>query len=179
MPRQQNNTIFKRFCVTLNNPSEEEYAAARNFASNSCRYAIIGREVAPTTSTPHLQCFFNLLRARRFGSIKKILGHRIHIERSNGSDVDNQKYCSKGGDFWEHGSPQGQGKRNDLISIVEEIKSGTGLVEICENHTESFIRYHSGIEKAYRYIGRGCNDRNWKTKVFTPQTSWGASLMFF
>lgn len=179
MPPPHGNTVLKRFCATINNYTDEDDSRARNFAESACQYAIIGREIAPTTGTPHLQCFFNMLRGQRFNRIKTILGPRVHIEASKGTDLDNQKYCSKGNNFQEFGNIQKQGKRNDLLSIAEAIKKGSGLVELCENFTTSFIRYHSGIEKTYRYIGRGSNERNWKSEVSTPQTSWGASNNIF
>lgn len=174
MPPSPANTVIKRFCATINNFTEDDELRARTLAESSCKYAIIGREIAPTTGTPHLQCFFNLSRGQRFRRLTSLLGPRVHIEASKGTDLDNQKYCKKGNNFQEYGSPQGQGKRNDLLQLIEEIKKGSGLVELCENFTASFIRYHSGIEKTYRYIGRGSNERNWKTIVSTPQTSWGA-----
>lgn len=45
----------KRLCSTLNNYSEEHYEFMKNYASKWAVYAIIGKETAPTTGTPHLQ----------------------------------------------------------------------------------------------------------------------------
>lgn len=62
-----------RWTFTLNNWTEEDYALLAEFASET-RYAIIGKEIAPGTGTPHLQGFFRLRQRMSMQAIKNIIG---------------------------------------------------------------------------------------------------------
>lgn len=52
------NQIVQRFCFTLNNYTEDEFNAfsTEDFCGKF-KYFIVGKEVCPTTGTPHLQGF--------------------------------------------------------------------------------------------------------------------------
>ena len=80
------------------------------------RYLCFGREVCPTTGTPHLQGYvvFNhpvQNPSRLFAEY----GPHTHMEVAVGSAEDNMEYCSKEGDFMEFGdmpvSPQVRNKK--------------------------------------------------------------------
>lgn len=45
----------KRFCFTLNNYNDDDLEKLKEYAQQWCQFAIIGKEIAPTTGTPHLQ----------------------------------------------------------------------------------------------------------------------------
>ena len=52
------NTKSKSWCWTLNNYSEEEVQNIQDSVKNEklgIKFLIFGKEVAPTTGTPHLQ----------------------------------------------------------------------------------------------------------------------------
>ena len=88
----------KRYCLTLNNYTNEEYNSLLTFfSSNSSNKYIIGKEVGES-GTPHLQMYINFESKIRFTALKKI-NTRLHIEACRGSESDNIKYCSKDGDF--------------------------------------------------------------------------------
>jgi hypothetical protein len=56
---------------------------------------IIGVEICPETKKTHLQGFLALKgRGKRFSAMKKIFGN-THIEKCNGSEQQNIKYCEK------------------------------------------------------------------------------------
>lgn len=108
----------QRFCFTVNNPTDDDRSAVATFCDGpDCLYAIVGREVAESTGTPHLQGYVYLARRYRRGILCRSLGGRAFLESSRGTHAQNRNYCSKGGDFDEYGvqpvepSP---GKRNDL-----------------------------------------------------------------
>lgn len=84
------------WCFTHNNytPEHEEF-----WKSFPCEYLIAGKEVAPTTNTPHLQGFFLFKDAKTFSSVQKKIPTGVHIEpaRSVPASIE---YCKKGGDFF-------------------------------------------------------------------------------
>ena len=110
----QRNCTVRRFCFTWNNYSDLDWVLCSEFIKKYAKYGIIGKEIAPNTGTHHIQGFINLQKPMRFSTIKQRLDSRIHIEKANGSDEQNQEYCKKAGDFFEEGTPQYAGKRNDL-----------------------------------------------------------------
>lgn len=160
------NSTLRRFVFTLNNYTDEEVLKCEKFVNDFSKYGIFGKELAPTTNTPHLQGFINLHKPMRLNTIKKHIANRVHIEKANGSDEQNQNYCRKAGDFFEKGAPVVQGQRNDLASLIQTIDSGERqLTVIAEKHPCSYIRYHRGISE-YLRIRYPIPPRDFKTCVF-------------
>lgn len=101
----------RSWCYTLNNYSETTCALLQTLP---CRYHVYGREVAPTTSTPHLQGFVMYVSAKSFKTVLKQLNNFLpskglpcsgfHLEASN---VPHKaaEYCKKDNSFWEFGTP--------------------------------------------------------------------------
>lgn len=164
---KMSNATVRRVCFTWNNPDDLDYVICCEFIKKYCKYGIVGKEVAPTTGTKHLQGFCNFSKPMRFSTIKKRLNNGIHLEKANGSDEQNQKYCSKSGVFFEEGHPQRQGKRNDLDAVIHTIQSGkiTTLTEVALLHASSFIKYHRGIQ-TYLRLSLPITPRAFKTEVY-------------
>lgn len=77
----------------MNNWTEEAYAS---LVALEYTYLIIGKEIAPTTGTPHLQCFVIFKNARYFkAALKDLPG--CHVAESQGSPQQNIDYCSAQG----------------------------------------------------------------------------------
>lgn len=57
-------TRTEKWCLTLNNWTEEQYSVLVNLFPAVITFGVIGEEVAPTTGTEHLQCFF-LFKVRK------------------------------------------------------------------------------------------------------------------
>ena len=89
------NPRLRKVCFTLNNYSEEEYTQILN-SFNGMKYTI-GKEVGEE-GTPHLQGYVEFGRQLSFKQLKKI-NERAHWEKPRGNKEQNQKYCSKEGDF--------------------------------------------------------------------------------
>ncbi|UUG66207.1 replication associated protein [Calfel virus LSF31_cyc880] len=160
------NHTVRRFVFTLNNYSDEEVKKAEAFITTFCKYGIFGKEIAPTTNTPHLQGFCNLLKPMRFSTIKKHLNSRVHLEKAAGSDLDNKTYCSKSGIVFEQGTPDTQGRRSDLQSVVAAVQGGErSLRTIAEISPQCYIRYFRGITALINAINPVI-PRNSKTEVF-------------
>lgn len=91
------------------------------FIDLKSRYKCYGREICPTTGNEHWQCYIYFENARTFSSMKKKLP-TSHIEASIGSPLENQKYCSKEGNFIEDGDLPSGGKitADELRNMTNE-----------------------------------------------------------
>lgn len=164
-PEMANSTV-RKFVFTLNNYSEEDVIKSKSFIRQYCKYGIFGKEVAPTTGTPHLQGFCNLKKPMRFSTIKQHFHHAVHLEKANGSDEQNQAYCSKSGDVFEEGTPTKRGQRTDLQSLLADIQNGcTDMHAIAISHPTTYIRYFRGISEWLKLV-HPIAPRNFKTEVF-------------
>jgi len=106
----------KRWVFTINNYDDGHIA---RLAEIECVYLVYGREVAPTTNTPHLQGFVVFTNARRRTAIISDIGGG-HWEPANGTSAQASLYCKKSGDYLERGElPAQQGKRKDLERLVD------------------------------------------------------------
>ena len=163
----QRNCTVRRFCFTWNNYTELDWVLCSEFIKKYAKYGIIGKEIAPNTGTHHIQGFINLQKPMRFSTIKQRLDSRIHIEKANGSDEQNQEYCKKAGDFFEEGTPQYAGKRNDLDAAISAISTGeiTNLQDVAERHAAVFVKYHRGIAALLQAL-QPVAPRNFKTEVY-------------
>ncbi|GAC77794.1 replication protein [uncultured marine virus] len=90
------------YVLVLNNPTERDSVECKEWIIRNCEYGIIGNEVGES-GTPHLQVYFRCKNARVFNAIKTVFPG-AHIESANSGDLQNQRYCSKEGNFWEHGT---------------------------------------------------------------------------
>ena len=110
--------------------------------------------------------YSNLQRPKRFNSIRQIFRGRAHIERAKGSDIENQEYCSKGGDVWQCGTPCAQGTRTDLQKVVSVIEGGErDIKNLAIQFPCAYIKYWKGIEQYIR-VAHGNPERDFKTEVF-------------
>ncbi|ADD62453.1 replication-association protein [Cyclovirus PK5034] len=160
------NSTVRRFCFTWNNYTVADTLTVKDYFVKYCKYGIAGEELAPETGTPHLQGFCNLRKPQRFSAIKKHLSDRIHIEKANGSDEQNQSYCKKAGHWFEQGVPVKQGDRSDLKSVVSTIADGANTAQaIAEKHPVEFIKYYKGISEYLRLLAP-IAPRKFKTYVY-------------
>jgi len=113
------NSRHRRFCFTLNNPTGEERARLADI-SNRTDYLVFGREIAPTTGTPHLQGYVVFKNGITILDFKRLTTARLHVEVARGSHQQNREYCIKDGDFNEYGVlPESrQGERTDINSVI-------------------------------------------------------------
>jgi len=154
-----------KWCFTLNNYTEEEYKLVMDKAQRfNPSYLIVGKEVGEK-GTPHLQGYINLgNKGRRSLLQMKTLSARAHWEVARGSDMDSQKYCSKEGDFVEHGAPQTAGARNDLKSACDILKEKKSVAAVAREMPSTYVKYHRGFE-ALNAIYTDDDVRDFKTKV--------------
>ena len=89
---------FHNWVFTLNNytPADEALLQSMPFS-----YLLYGRELAPSTGTPHLQGYIQLKKKLRRSALLKYIN--MHWEPARGS-VQDQDYCKKSGDYVELGT---------------------------------------------------------------------------
>lgn len=89
-------TRIRGFVFTLNNYTEEEYAALLAVAHSQAKYYIFGKEHAPTTGTPHIQGYIYWKNGKTIEASRKLLPRRVsNHEPALGSPDQNYIYCSK------------------------------------------------------------------------------------
>lgn len=141
-----------RWLFTLNNysPQDLDYDTWLYLPQNDIAYLVVGREVAPSTGTPHLQGYIRFHHRKRLTQVVALIP-RAHWTVANGSEEQNRTYCSKGAGVEERGTydPRAgvQGRRSDLDKVADLALNGSSALEIAEAHPSDYIRYHGGIER--------------------------------
>jgi len=140
---------LRRFCFTLNNPTDEEYKWwTKTFPSKwNPTWLIVARETGDN-GTPHLQGACVLGAQREFSSIKLWPGcRRAHIESMRGLPIDSKVYCTKQ-DFlaFEFGVLPSPGKRNDLAVAVEAVNEGASMRQLAlGEHGSVVVKFYKGL----------------------------------
>lgn len=156
--------MSRSWCFTYNNPVISAEDMLTKLQEWVCTYAIVGIEIAPTSSTLHLQGYVYWKCAKQFTAIiKKFPG--IHWEIAKGTAAQNREYCKKDGDSVEFGECPRQGARNDLGNIKDMVKKGRAVAEILED-----IEHPNSINFMNRYMAVNEMKRNWKPLV---EWYWG------
>ncbi|KAL0152209.1 hypothetical protein M9458_051932 [Cirrhinus mrigala] len=98
-------------------------------------------------STSSLKRTVNMHTKRRMSTMKRWLSPRAHLEAALGSDLQNDEYCSKGGDIYLRiGAPSVERACNDLKRAIDVAKSSRGSPKaVAEACPTTFIRYGRGI----------------------------------
>jgi hypothetical protein len=125
------------------------------------KYLIIGDEIAPTTGTPHLQCYVYFNNARTWSSMKKKLPFGNNIMKANGNAKSNQTYCSKEKVLFEGGEIPRQGKRNDIEVCRDLVKDGGNMREVTDICTSM-----QGVRIAEIWLKYHEKPRDWKPDIF-------------
>ncbi|AXL65935.1 replication-associated protein [Giant house spider associated circular virus 3] len=90
---------YRSWCFTKNNYAISD---CDSILAIPCRYVIFGKEVAPTTGTPHLQGYISFESAKSRSAVAKLLPG-CHLLVARGTASQNKVYCSKGGQVFENG----------------------------------------------------------------------------
>jgi len=129
----------RAFCLTLNNYTYLEWKTFQDHVltgieNGSVVYAICGKEVGEG-GTPHLQSYIYYknqkhLSATNLVKMKEAWGsNRYHCEAAKGTPQENDKYCSKDGDFERHGVlPVSQNDRWAAAAAI--LKDGGTVLDV-------------------------------------------------
>lgn len=121
---------YRAWCFTLNNYTAQDEEFIKQRLSQVARYLVFGREVAPDTGTRHLQGYVYFENARQRKAVARMLP-KAYLDVANGTAQQNRAYCTKEGDFFEHGEIP-------MEKAEARMRGGRGNAQ----------RYHDAIELA-------------------------------
>lgn len=140
----------RSYVYTYNNYTQEDEDRLQLIP---CAYHVYGREVAPSTGTPHLQGFIYFRLQKSFSAVRKILGS-CHIEVC--VDLGRAiQYAKKDGNFWENGTPpktpkeKGEAGKQVYEAAWELAKQGR-IEEISEPLRTRFFNTYKRIQAEYQ-----------------------------
>lgn len=163
---------FRAFCFTWNNYTEDDVDFLRGLTTR-LTYIIFGREIAPTTGTPHLQGYLRFINARTKSGVIKLFKKKAHVEVAAGTEYQNYNYCNKDKDSFVWGEIGEQGKRNDIDEIKKMVREGATKSEIWDvaSNWQSYRMGEKGIE--LQEEKRKQEPRTWKPTVLWYYGSTG------
>lgn len=112
------------FVFTLNNYTDDKInKLIKLYEEGLFKYICWGKEVAPSTGTPHLQGYFELKTKRNMNGLqsKELKGIGMGLKIRMGNQEQAINYCKKDGEFVEYGTKCKQGKRTDLEAYRDMI----------------------------------------------------------
>jgi len=165
----------RRFCFTINNPTQDESAKVATFLdSPRVVYGICGREVGEQ-GTPHLQGFCILDAPQRFSFLHTNLCARAHLEVTKAKSQQAADYCKKENDFDEYGSiPDSQGKRSDIELFREWVSAQSRRPSermVAAAFPALYLRYRSNLLSLVGHLsphpafGLGDELRQWQREL--------------
>lgn len=120
MLTSQTSVQGRKWCYTLNNPTDDELCEAFSLwggEGSNVLYHVCGKELS-STGTPHLQGYIFFVGNVRLSTLSsQYFNKRAHFECALGTHLQNKTYCSKDGNFFEHGK------------FPEDARKGTGARE--------------------------------------------------
>lgn len=106
------------WCFTFNNYGENYNKFLENIKFETSK-GVVGKEVCPTTGTPHLQGFVSFIKKKRLTELKKDYHITIHWEPAKASAASNFTYCTKSKDYVEWGLPDRPPRQ---IQVLETLR---------------------------------------------------------
>jgi len=117
------------WCLTANNPADD-YIVALEARLSPGDYAIVGREVAPTTGTVHLQGYIHWGSAKTMSRMRSLFP-RTHLAVALGTPQQNTVYCSKeDSEPFIYGDVPVQGERTDQDALRQLMLQGANMRQI-------------------------------------------------
>lgn len=162
MPKQD-----RHFCFTINNWTEEELNQLKEIELKKIKYIIVGEEIAPTTGTPHLQCFITWASVKTESACKKRLPKRAYVRfmYDYSTPTACAEYCKKQKVIYEEGCFPRQGQRNDLVNVVKEVKLGKSVKQMTDDNV---IKNYQGLKYAQEL-----------KKIYEPKRDWKPDVIWW
>ena len=144
-----------KWCFTINNYSDSDTFAVRHMLSKpNVKYGIFGFEVGEEEKTPHIQGYVRFRSTVGFNAMAHKLV-RARLERANGDDMQNKKYCSKDDNHEEYGEAEEskQGSRNDIKAVSQLIRSGEiEQTDFMFDYPEMYVRYGRMFDRMFAEV---------------------------
>lgn len=144
----------RRFCFTLNNPTDDELnVLTATRAEGRLKRGIGGLEVGES-GTPHIQGYLEIGAKWRFNRLRReyVFLQRAAIFVAKGSRSENYRYCSKGNNvLWQVGDFAEPERRSDLEGVRASIDGGLSEVAIAEQSFSLWCQYRRAFRE-YRIL---------------------------
>lgn len=153
-------------------------------------YMVYGREVAPTTGTPHIQGYVRFKNQKKLSELVKKLP-KTNFLPAKGSPEQNFIYCSKENAYKEFGTrPKGTGKRTDLDKArqlhLDNVPLYEGLLQMSSMQGVRYFQTLNGAKpntaliedkKVYWFYGTTGTGKSWTARQlaeaqFGPGKYW-------
>lgn len=157
---------------TWNNyPPDYEEVFFTSLGADSIRYVVMGKEIAPTTGTHHVQGFVSFKNSRVRGRNSKKTGkpdprslrgllYGVSWRPVRKTPHLAANYCRKDNDYREFGErPRPQGERTDLCAVAEEVVYGATPSEVAEKFPAEYVKYNKGIQALFFSLHRDRTER--------------------
>jgi len=149
MPKQ---VQLRAFVFTLNNYTPEEVEEVKAY-SGFCRYLVFGFETAPSTGTPHLQGYAQLIKRTDRNKISKKFP-RMFIDRAMGKPEEASAYCKKGGLFEEFGTlataeSGGDIEKQRWHTILKMIRE-RDIETLMDDYPKEYLQLYNTIQKIHK-----------------------------
>lgn len=148
------HTKAKHWTFTIINPNDAHFSKFEDIKEFTT-YWIYGQEIAPTTGTPHLQCYLVGKKQITLPTMRRWFGTsdgNTYIV-SNGTPQQNRTYCSKDGKFQEWGelpparhSAGGEATKKKWEDIAKNAKDGQMDV-IYNEHPKEFVTNYRTLKQ--------------------------------
>lgn len=155
------------YCVTVHSEEGEPLRLLDASLWPHVTFLVYQRELGGRTAAEHFQAYIELDGAVRFTTLQETCPglESAHFESRRGTQTHAIRYCVKPdvykGDFvpddtriegpWWWGEPKHQGARADLLEIQRDIRSGTSLKRIADDHFPEWVRFGKSF-KDYKRI---------------------------
>lgn len=188
------------FCTWNNYTSVDEALLQELIRDKRTVYGVYGKEIAPTTGTPHLQFYIVFENPRHLSALRKHLSGADVRPQGDSTPLQASYYCRrcdvcknlnkttgrapgplscdecKEKEVFEHGNlPLGKGARSDLNEIREAISTGKSITSVLPHINRQGLMY---AEKIVKYISP---KRSWKTTaiwVYGPTGSGKSNFAY-
>lgn len=184
---QEEETIF----YNVDEPNHKGTSRAYAFTSyadgipqwnpETMGYLVFQREKCPTTQREHWQGFVRFKKNYTYRQAWEQLQvtNNGKMFKPKGTDEQNRKYCTKMESRidgpWEYGTcGKRQGERTDIAEALETAKTH-GIKRAAEEHGNTMVKYHKGIEWVLRTLAKPEVDKD-EWKDWQPR-AWQARVL--
>jgi len=140
----------RRFAFTWFIDDDSFDALYARFPEGRCLFLVAQRERCPSTQRLHWQAYARLSGAFRFTTVKTWLPG-AHLSLAKGNEKQNITYCTKEDSRvagpYQRGEPSCPGKRSDIDSVRESVRSGKRLCQIADE-----VSSYQALRFAEKYI---------------------------
>lgn len=141
---------FRSWCFRLCNYDEERWNLLPKMfeeKKHGIAYLIQGREICPSTGTPHIQGFIHFKTQRHLGGLKEICRRTTWLPKAKKSTfAQAANYCKKEGNFIEFGTLPRKGARTDILDLKAAAAAGDKKHVLFEKFGETYLKYSRAID---------------------------------